>query len=170
MTEADFAAYRVEDTDPLRCSYRNVVVVSAPPPSSGGVTMCEILNVLEGYDMTSLGFHSAQSGASDDGGDAPRLSRPATPSWVTRRSCTTRWIACCPRPMPLTSARASLTAPRPRRIYSPARPRTKNRKRRSIPWSTKDGNAVSVTYTINGSFGAVVIAGDTGFLSERRNG
>ena len=32
-----------------------------PPPSSGGVTLCEILHVLEGYDMRTLGFHSAQT-------------------------------------------------------------------------------------------------------------
>ena len=46
---------------PLACDYRGYRFVSAPPPSSGGVTMCEILNILEGYRPEGLGFHSAAS-------------------------------------------------------------------------------------------------------------
>ena len=61
VTSADFAAYRVTQSTPLSCNYRGYVFLSAPPPSSGGVTLCEILHVLEGYDMRTLGFHSAQT-------------------------------------------------------------------------------------------------------------
>jgi gamma-glutamyltranspeptidase/glutathione hydrolase len=45
---------------PVECDYRGYHVVSAPPPSSGGVVICEIMNILEGYPMKDLGFHSAQ--------------------------------------------------------------------------------------------------------------
>jgi gamma-glutamyltranspeptidase/glutathione hydrolase len=45
---------------PIECDYRGYHVVSAPPPSSGGVVICEIMNILEGYPMKDLGFHSAQ--------------------------------------------------------------------------------------------------------------
>ena len=61
MTAADLASYTVTESDPVRCSYRGYDVVSAPPPSSGGATLCEILDILEGYDMEALGFHSASS-------------------------------------------------------------------------------------------------------------
>jgi gamma-glutamyltranspeptidase / glutathione hydrolase len=61
LTAADFAGYKITEAAPLSCLYRGYVFLSAPPPSSGGVTLCEILNILEGYDMAALGFHSAQS-------------------------------------------------------------------------------------------------------------
>src|SRR5271165_3893838 len=57
----DFACYTVTETAPLSCSYRGFVIVSAPPPSSGGTTLCEILTVLEGYDIAASGFRSARS-------------------------------------------------------------------------------------------------------------
>ena len=61
LTAADFAAYRVREMAPLRCAYRGHVFVSAPPPSSGGTTICQILGILEGYDLPALGFRSAES-------------------------------------------------------------------------------------------------------------
>ncbi len=58
LTAADFAAYRVTEAPPLTCAYRGYVVLSAPPPSSGGATLCEILDILEGYDLHAIGFHA----------------------------------------------------------------------------------------------------------------
>ena len=46
---------------PIECDYRGYHVVSAPPPSSGGVVICEILNILEGYPLKDWGFRSAQA-------------------------------------------------------------------------------------------------------------
>ncbi len=59
LTAADFADYKITETAPITCSYRGYKFVSAPPPSSGGVTLCETLNVLEGYNLKSMGFNSA---------------------------------------------------------------------------------------------------------------
>jgi gamma-glutamyltranspeptidase/glutathione hydrolase len=73
LTIADFAAYKVTESSPLGCTYRGATILSAPPPSSGGVTMCEILNVLEGYDMRASGFHSAEGVHLIGRGDAPSL-------------------------------------------------------------------------------------------------
>ncbi|MDN6019846.1 MAG: gamma-glutamyltransferase, partial [Enterobacterales bacterium] len=61
LTAKDFADFRIAETAPITCSYRGYEFVSAPPPSSGGVTLCEILNVLEGYDLKASGFNSAQT-------------------------------------------------------------------------------------------------------------
>src|SRR6202011_1090727 len=58
---ADFAAYTVTESPPVTCSYRGYTILSAPPPSSGGVILCEMLRILEGYPLRALGFHSSES-------------------------------------------------------------------------------------------------------------
>ena len=59
ITPADLAAYRVRELKPVECEYRGYHVISAPPPSSGGVAVCEALQALQGYDLRAMGFHSA---------------------------------------------------------------------------------------------------------------
>lgn len=54
--EEDLAAYEAKRREPVRGSYRGYEVISMPPPSSGGVTLIQMLNVLEGYDLSALGF------------------------------------------------------------------------------------------------------------------
>src|SRR5262249_19342545 len=49
LARGDFAGYTVRETAPLRCGYRDVEIISAPPPSSGGTTICQILNIVEGW-------------------------------------------------------------------------------------------------------------------------
>src|SRR5271170_2570111 len=61
LTPEDFAAYTATESAPLTCPYRGYTVVSAPPPSSGGVTLCEMLQVLEAYPLKDMGFHSSAS-------------------------------------------------------------------------------------------------------------
>jgi len=59
VTAADLAAYEVKERQPIRGSYRGYDIISAPPPSSGGVALVEILNILEGFDLAKLGNRSA---------------------------------------------------------------------------------------------------------------
>jgi gamma-glutamyltranspeptidase/glutathione hydrolase len=54
MTEADFANYVVKRREPLVTEYRGYKIVGLPPPSSGGVHVAQILNILEGFDLKSL--------------------------------------------------------------------------------------------------------------------
>ncbi|RZL92867.1 MAG: gamma-glutamyltransferase [Variovorax sp.] len=61
ITQADLDQYKTRELAPIECDYRGYHVVSAPPPSSGGVVICEMLNVLEGYPLKDLGFRSAQA-------------------------------------------------------------------------------------------------------------
>jgi gamma-glutamyltranspeptidase / glutathione hydrolase len=61
ITVDDLAHYEIKEREPLRGSYRGYEVISAPPPSSGGTTLIEILNILEGYDLKSAGNRSSQS-------------------------------------------------------------------------------------------------------------
>jgi gamma-glutamyltranspeptidase/glutathione hydrolase len=59
ITQADLNEYSTRELKPIECTYRGYGIVSAPPPSSGGVTLCEMLNILEGYSLSTLGFRSA---------------------------------------------------------------------------------------------------------------
>jgi len=61
LKKADFERYAAHDRKPVTCTYRRYKIVTAAPPSSGGATLCELLNIVEGYDMARLGFHSAAS-------------------------------------------------------------------------------------------------------------
>ena len=61
ITQADLDQYRTRELKPIECTYRGYGIVSAPPPSSGGVALCEMLNILEGYPLQALGYRSAQA-------------------------------------------------------------------------------------------------------------
>src|SRR2546423_4522986 len=61
ITAEDMAAYEVKERQPVRGNYRGYEIISAPPPSSGGITLLETLNILEGYDLGRLGNRSADS-------------------------------------------------------------------------------------------------------------
>lgn len=61
LTQADLDQYSTRELKPMECDYRGYHVISAPPPSSGGVVICEMLNILEGYPLKDLGFRSAQA-------------------------------------------------------------------------------------------------------------
>ncbi|MGA8151578.1 MAG: gamma-glutamyltransferase [Terriglobales bacterium] len=61
ITADDLAGYEVKEREPLRGTYHGYEIISAPPPSSGGTTLIEILNILEGYDLKSAGNRSSQA-------------------------------------------------------------------------------------------------------------
>ena len=61
LTAEDLANYEVKERPPVIGSYRGYEIISAPPPSSGGVALIEILNILEGYDLRASGNGSAES-------------------------------------------------------------------------------------------------------------
>jgi len=61
ITADDLAHYEVKDRKPVQGTYRGLEIISAPPPSSGGIALLEILNILEGYDLGKSGLDSAQS-------------------------------------------------------------------------------------------------------------
>ncbi|MGH7112923.1 MAG: gamma-glutamyltransferase, partial [Stellaceae bacterium] len=162
LTARDFADYTVTEGPPLSCSYRGYTIVSAPPPSSGGATICEILDILEGYNMKVLGFGSARSVAlmveAMRRGYADRNTYLGDPAFVSNpldRLLSKGYAA---------GVRAAIGAGRasPGVVVAPA-PREQAE---TTSFSVVDdaGNAVAVTYTINGYFGAGVIAPGTGFF------
>src|SRR6476660_7502757 len=61
ITVDDLTHYEVKEREAVRGTYRGYEIISAPPPSSGGIALIEILNILEGYDLAAYGSQSAQA-------------------------------------------------------------------------------------------------------------
>ena len=59
ITKADLAAYQAKERQPVRGTYRGYDIVSMPPPSSGGIALIEMLNILEPYNLKEQGLLSA---------------------------------------------------------------------------------------------------------------
>jgi gamma-glutamyltranspeptidase/glutathione hydrolase len=169
LTAQDLARYHVREMPPVTCGYRGYTIVSAPPPSSGGVTLCEILQILSGYDLHRMGFHSADEVhvlvEAMRHAFLDRNSRLGDPDFV--RNPVAELIS------PANGARiraeidpqratpsASLTVP-PAAIPIAAHEGTE-----TTQFSVVDaaGNAVSVTYTLNNWFGSGHVAGGTGIV------
>ncbi len=160
----DFADYSVAETPPVTCDYRGYAIVSAPPPSSGGTILCEILNILEGYPMADLGYQSAAGihfmveamrHAFLDRNSA--LGDPAFVDNPVERLLSKDYAA---------AIRATI-APDKATKSADLRPGVAPHEginTTHVSIVDKDGNAVSLTYTLNAYFGAKVIAGDTGFF------
>lgn len=61
VTRADLLAYQPKKRDVIKGSYRGYEVIGMPPPSSGGIALVQMLNVLEGWDLKANGYGSAQN-------------------------------------------------------------------------------------------------------------
>jgi gamma-glutamyltranspeptidase / glutathione hydrolase len=61
IEQEDLDRYTTRELAPVECDYRAYHVISAPPPSSGGVAVCEMLNILKGYPLGQMGWGSAQA-------------------------------------------------------------------------------------------------------------
>src|SRR5450755_1788144 len=164
LTAEDFAAYTATESAPINCSYRGYTVMSAAPPSSGGITLCEMLQVLQGYPLKAMGFHSgsavhvmteAMRHAYRDRntylGDPAFVDNPTARLLSAQYAQTIRAAIQPDRATPSAALKGLAAA---------------EEHATTTHYSVVDhlGNAVSVTYTINDSFGAKVIAGNTGFF------
>ena len=164
ITQADLDHYRPRELAPIECDYRGYHVVSAPPPSSGGVALCEMLGVLEGYPLRELGFHSAQAvhyqieamrhayvDRNSELGDPDFVKNPVARLLGKEYAAKIRAA--------IDPGKAGVSA----QIRPGVAPHEgSNTTHYSIV--DKDGNAVSVTYTLNDWFGARVTAQGTGVV------
>ncbi|PPC78218.1 gamma-glutamyltransferase [Pokkaliibacter plantistimulans] len=160
----DFGNYKAAERTPVRCDYRGYEFISAPPPSSGGTTMCQILNILEGYDIKAMGYGSAES--------VHYMTEAMRHAYVDRNTLLgdPDFVK-----MPLDKLLSKEYAASIRKEINADKATPSEQVQPGIgphekPETThysivdKDGNAVSTTYTINGRFGAGVIAPGTGFF------
>ncbi|EPF2605956.1 TPA: gamma-glutamyltransferase [Yersinia enterocolitica] len=164
LTAADFANYKITETAPITCSYRGYKFVSSPPPSSGGVTLCETLNVLEGYDLKGMGFNSAAY--------IHTLTEAMRHAYMDRNTFLgdPEFVK---NPIDRLLSKSYASDIRKQIVANKATPSVEvqpgmqpHEKPETTHYSIvdHDGNAVSTTYTVNGRFGAVVIAPGTGFF------
>lgn len=164
ITAADLGAYRPLRREPLRGTYRGFELLAAPPPSSGGQVLIESLNMLEGFDLKAAGpgspaaVHLAAEalrrafadraqylGDPAYGGDIP-LARLLSKAYAAELRTTIR------------PDRASTSDPA-RFVWEPDRPHTTH-----LSVLDRQGNAVSLTYTLEESYGLKRIVPGAGFL------
>ena len=179
ITAADLAAYEVKEREPIHGSYRGYDIISAPPPSSGGVALVEILNILEGFDLKKLGNRSADAihleaeafrrafyDRTDFMGD-PDFAKVPVAQLIDKKYAAAWRESIDPN-------HASPSKDLKRQSFSElervAQSRTSavavREPENTTHYSVVDaeGNAVSVTTTLNDSFGSKVTAEGLGFL------
>jgi gamma-glutamyltranspeptidase/glutathione hydrolase len=180
ITAEDLAQYEVKEREPVRGTYRGYEIISAPPPSSGGTVLIESLNILEGYDLARMGSRSAQSihytteafrraffDRAEFMGD-PDFSKIPVAQLIDKK-----YGAAWRDSIEAAHATASNELKRPAIFneleqYAAAHPQpvAKHESPHTTHYSVVDaeGNAVSVTTTINDWFGSRVTAEGLGFL------
>ena len=165
MTAEDLSGYRAIERRPVRGSYRGHEVFSMPPPSSGGVHLVQILNILEGFDLRSSGpgaaatlhpmleaMKLAYADRAEFLGDPDFVQVPAM-GLVSKRYAER------------LRARIDLARAKPAREIKPGAllgPEPDQTTHYSVV--DADGNAVANTYTINFSYGLGLVAEGTGIL------
>ena len=164
LTVEDFAAYTAREAAPVVCRYRGVTVHSVPPPSSGGTILCEILNILGGWDLTALPYRSARSvhlmAEAMRHAYLDRNTLLGDPAFVTNP------LGRLLSPEYAATVRAAIDPARATASQLVQAGVAPHERAETTHYSVVDaeGNAVAVTYTINGNFGAGVVAPGTGFL------
>ena len=174
ITLDDLAHYEVKERTPLTGTFHNYTVISAPPPSSGGVVLLSALNILEPYDLAKLGdrspewiqkiteaYRRAYMDRSEYLGDPDYNKMPTAE--LTSKKYADAWRASI-----RDKATPSAELHRPEGFLPPA-PKTAGKRTESQDTThysvvDKDGNAVSVTTTLNNAFGSDVTVGSLGFL------
>jgi gamma-glutamyltranspeptidase/glutathione hydrolase len=180
ITAKDLADYQVLDRKPVIGTYRGFTVISSPPPSSGGIVLIELLNILEGYDLKSAGLDSAASihliteayrRAFFD--RAEFMGDPAYTDSPMMLLLDKRYAAAWRSSILPQDASPSLPLQRPTTFpqltrYAAAHPVLGQapESRQTTHYSVVDaaGDAVSVTTTLNAWYGSGVTAGHLGFL------
>lgn len=164
ISQADLDKYRTRELAPVECDYRGYHVISAPPPSSGGVVICEIMNILEGYPMAELGYHSAQGLHYQI--EAMRHAYVDRNSYLGDPDFVRNPLDHLLDKQYAARLRAAI-APDKAGISAELKPGVAPHEgSNTTHYSIIDrwGNAVAVTYTLNNWFGARVMASGTGVI------
>ena len=170
ITEADLAAYETRVREPIRGHYRGYEILSMPPPSSGGITLVQMLNVLEGYDLRAARYGSARNvhriaeamrrGFADR---ARHLGDPDfNPAMPVLRLTSKEYAA---------GLRATIDAER----ASPSGPDTfewpaTGTETTHLSVVDADRNAVALTTTLEQSYGSKIVVPGAGFLLNNEMG
>ena len=170
ITEADLARYEPKKREPIRGTYRDYEIISMPPPSSGGTVLVQMLNVLEEYDLASLGFGSAQSmhliAEAMRRGYADRALYLGDPDFNTDMPIlrlTSKAYAAEQR-LSINTERASVSSPTS--FSWPA----ESSETTHFSVVDRERNAVSLTYTLEFGYGSGIVVPGGGFLLNNEMG
>ena len=165
ITKADLAAYKAVERQPVSGDYRGYQIYSMPPPSSGGIHIIQILNILSQFDMHQYGFGSA---------DAMQLMAEAEKRAYADRSEYLGDPDFVKVPWQALTSKEYAKALAAEIDVNKATPSGEIRPGRLAPYESnqtthfsvvdKSGNAVAVTYTLNTTFGTGIVAGNTGII------
>ena len=177
ITTNDLAHYEVKEREPVRGTYRGYEILGAPPPSSGGTALIEILNILEGYDLGKGGHRNAEDvhltvesfrrayfDRAEFMGDSD-FSKVPVAQLIDKKYAAAWRASIDPR-----HASSSKDLKRPEIFSQLEQYALKHRQIHESPHTTHysvvdtEGNAVAVTTTINDEFGSRVTAEGLGFL------
>ena len=165
ITVEDLRNYKPIEREPVRGSYRGYDIVSMPPPSSGGVHVIQILNILEGYDLAKLGHNTADSihrlVEAMRRAYADRAKYLGDPGFVKVPAAgliSKQYAAQLRAGIDVSHASKSedISAGKP--------PGTESEQTTHFSIIDNDGNAVSNTYTLNLAFGSGYSVDGAGFL------
>ena len=162
MTAADLKNYRAVERPVVRGTYRGYQIVSMPPPSSGGVALVEMLNILEGYDLAKLGrgvesFHDMIEAMKRAYADRTLLGDPDSIKMPIARLISKKYAAALRAG--IIDKATPAAAIRPGKTADFEGPNTTH-----FSVIDRDGNAVANTYTLNYSYGLGRVADGTGVL------
>lgn len=165
MQKSDLHAYKVIERQPIRGNYKGYQIVTMPPPSSGGVHLVQMLNILEQFPLQQWGANSAQTlhylAESMKLAYADRSKYLGDPDFV---HVPVAGLSSKPYAKMLAQQISATTA-RPSVSIQPNNP-IPYESDQTTHYSVVDqhGNVVSVTYTLNFNFGSGIVAAGTGIL------
>lgn len=165
MTMADLAGYRAVIRKPAVGSYRGYEIRSMPPPSSGGIHIVQILNILEGYDLAALGPNSAASihlfAEAAKRAYADRARHLGDPDFwpVPMAKLVSKDYAATLRKRIAADRATPSSEVAPMKLAPKEGPNTTH-----FTIADRWGNLVSNTYTLNFSYGTGIVAAGTGIL------
>jgi len=170
LTAADFATYRTRIREPVRGTYRGWEIVSFPPPSSGGVHVVEILNILENFDLKAMGDRSAEFVHTVT--EAMKLAFADRAQWlgdpdftsVPRGLVSKEYAAGLSKRIHAGHATPVTTAGTPPGADVDVFGREASRHTTHFSVADEQGNWVACTASLNTSFGSKVVVPGTGIL------
>lgn len=170
ITEEDLEKYEAIEREPMRGTYRGYEIVGMPPPSSGGVAIIEMLNILEGFDMSAYGHNSAQylhllteAMRRSFADRAEHLGDPDFNESMPLDMLLDKDYAATLRAT-IDMAKASVSDETEfANIYE-----SEDTTHFSVV--DKDGNMVSLTYTLENSYGSRIVAEGAGYLLNNEMG
>ena len=173
ITEADLAAYQAEELEPIRGTYRGFEVLGMAPPSSGGVTLVSMLNILEGFDLPSLGHNSAmymhvltEAMRRAYANRAQFLGDPNfNPDMPLDRLLSKDYAADLRRTISFNRASRSDSS-----AFASAFAYRESMQTTHYSIIDEDGNAVSVTTTLEQGYGSKIVVAGAGFLLNNEMG